>query len=293
MFASFPCSEQVTVIIVTYNSAHCIRALASTLANLPNIIVIDNASHDGTLEAIRHHVGHARIIANTANIGFGAANNRGLTHTTTPFALLLNPDCDMSVEAVEQLARTATAYPEAAMVVPQIVQSSGVADVNYHWGATMWKGKGPAADGVCCVGFACGAAWLVRMSIWRQVGGFDESFFLYYEDDDVCQRMLNQRLSILLDPAVRVVHRSRGSVGGQRRWRSEYLRGYHHAQSKIFFARKYKKPHAARRLYWQTLTLAALSMPLRVLLVSPQHIARFAGRVAGLIRLGFTGNPPS
>ena len=142
------------------------------------------------------------------------------------------------------------------------------------------------------MGFACGAVWLVRMSIWQQTEGFDESFFLYYEDDDVCQRLFDARHSILLDPSIRVTHKSRGSVGGKRRWRSEYLRGFHHAQSKILFTRTYKGSHAARHLHWKVLTLALMAMPARLLLVSPPHIARLAGRIVGLLRL-FDGRESS
>lgn len=285
--------DPVTVIMVTYNSAHCIRALVGTLAKLPHIIVIDNASHDDTLKIVRAQVGHAKIISNPLNVGFGTANNQGLAMVSTPFALLLNPDCEIEVDAVKQLLHTAAHHPTAALVIPQILESDGKVDVNYRWSPTSWAGKGPGADGLCCVGFACGAVWLVRMSIWQQTGGFDESFFLYYEDDDVCQRLFDARHSILLDPSIRVTHKSRGSVGGQRRWRSEYLRGFHHAQSKILFASKYKGAQAARHLHWKVLTIALMAMPVRVLLFSPPHIARLAGRIVGLFRLFDSGVFPA
>ncbi|MEY5029843.1 MAG: hypothetical protein RLZ63_2158, partial [Pseudomonadota bacterium] len=131
-------------------------------------------------------------------------------------------------------------------------------------------------------GFVCGAAMLLRMSAY-QGQFFDEQFFLYYEDDDLCTRLFKQRQAMLIDPAATATHRSRGSVRGRSPLRSEYLRGYHHAQSKLIYARKYQSTAAAcqqqRKLLWQTV----LALVLRVLLPSPRHVARMFGRVSGLI----------
>jgi len=123
---------------------------------------------------------------------------------------------------------------------------------------------------------------LLNMEVMREVGFFDEGFFLYYEDDDLCKRVFDQKRQMLVVPSVRLIHRSRGSVGGKYRWRSEYLRGYHHAQSKIRFARKYQGTEQAEKLRMRTLQLALLAMPLRVLLPVPRHLARLVGRVVGL-----------
>ena len=75
---------------------------------------------------------------------------------------------------------------------------------------------------------------LLNMVQMHQVEFFDESFFLYYEDDDLCTRAFLQRRPIVVVPEALAVRASRGSVGGQFRWRSEYLRGFQYAQSKVF-----------------------------------------------------------
>jgi N-acetylglucosaminyl-diphospho-decaprenol L-rhamnosyltransferase len=85
--------DQVTVIIVTYDSAHCIAALSEALASLPHVTVVDNASQDGTPAEVARLMPHANVIVNPVNLGFGAANNLGLDAVRTPYALLLNPDC--------------------------------------------------------------------------------------------------------------------------------------------------------------------------------------------------------
>lgn len=280
--ATPPDLSQVTVVIVTFNSAHCLPELGAGLAGFPQVIVVDNASEDGTADAVRRHLPQAQLLVNPRNLGFGAANNRALRAARTPYCLLLNPDCEVGAEPVRALLASAARFPEAAMLVPQLLRAGGAPEINYRWSATQWASRGPGADGPCCVGFACGAAWLLNMRVMAAVGLFDERFFLYYEDDDLCERILAQRKAIVLVPEVRLVHASRGSVRGDRPWAAEYLRGFHHAQSKVMFAAKHESAAAAVRLRRRVLWLAVLGMPLRLLLPAPRQVARLAGRIAGL-----------
>lgn len=278
-----PTLQDVTVVIVTYNSAHCLGALGAALAGFENVIVVDNGSDDGCAQHTPKHLPQARVLALPHNLGFGAANNRALAQVRTPFALLLNPDCEITPQAVQQLLHTAAQWPQAAMVAPQLLQPNGEPEVNYRWPHLLWNSRGPAVtDGPACVGFVCGAAMLLRMSAF---GGqfFDEQFFLYYEDDDLCTRLFNQRQAMVIDPAATATHRSRGSVRGRSPLRSEYIRGYHHAQSKLIYARKYQSTAAAkqqqRKLLWQT----ALALPLRLLAYNPRLLARMWGRFKGVM----------
>ncbi len=276
--------QDVTIVIVTFNSAHCLPELGRLLAGCPHITVVDNGSDDGCVQAVGQHLPNTQVIALPNNLGFGAANNRALAQLQTPFALLLNPDCEITPQTIVQLLRTAHQWPQAAMVAPQLLQASGAPEVNYRWPHLLWHSRGPAVtDGPACVGFVCGAAMLLRMSAF---GGkfFDERFFLYYEDDDLCTHLFNQRQAMVIDPAATATHRSRGSVRGKHPLRSEYIRGYHHAQSKLIYARKYQSTFAARqqqhKLLWQT----ALALFVRVLVPSPRHVARMIGRMAGLVK---------
>jgi GT2 family glycosyltransferase len=282
--ADLPLLQEVTIVIVTFNSAHCLPELGRLLASCPHITVVDNGSDDDCVQAVGQHLPNAQVIALPNNLGFGAANNRALAQVQTPFALLLNPDCEITPQNIAQLLHTAHQWPQAAMVAPQLLQANGAPEVNYRWPHLLWHSRGPAVtEGPACVGFVCGAAMLLRMSAF---GGqfFDEQFFLYYEDDDLCTRLFNQRQAMLIDPQVTATHRSRGSVRGRSPLRSEYIRGYHHAQSKLIYARKYQSTIAARqqqqKLLWQT----ALALFVRVLVPSPRHVARMVGRMAGLLK---------
>lgn len=275
---------RVTPIVVTYNSAHCLSALAPLLSACPRVILSDNASDDGSAEEGHRLLPHATILRHSRNLGFGAANNRALDLVLTDFALLLNPDCMMTDAALARLVATADMFPEAAIIGPRIVDAEGRVDLNHRWVGDLWQSTGPAAEGPACVGFLSGAAMLIRMSVAAPHGFFDERFFLYYEDDDLCRTYFDARLPLIIDPQSTATHLSRRSVRGKSPLRGEYWRGYHHAQSKLTYSSKHRGPAAAlrlrRRLIWQT----AASLPLRALLFSPRLIARMWGRMNGVIR---------
>ncbi len=170
------------------------------------------------------------------------------------------------------------------MLAPQIIDGNGQPEINYRWPSTLWQSKGPGATGPCCVGFLCGAIIWLNLSKTRPLGHFDPHFFLYYEDDDLTLRTFNQTIPMLVIPSITARHRSRGSVKGKAPLKAEYLRGFHHARSKIQFTAKHVGPTAARHLQLKTWGLALLSLGLRLLWPSPRHIARNWGRVVALIQ---------
>ncbi len=279
--------EQVTVIIVTYNSAHCLPVLAAYLKLFPHIIVVDNGSNDDCAQLTPKHLPQAQVLALGRNLGFGAANNRALAQVKTTFALLLNPDCEITPEAVAQLMRTASVWPQAAIIAPQLLDTHNRPEINYRWPHHLWNSQGPGIENqAACVGFICGAAMLLRISEFEQIGGFfDEDFFLYYEDDDLCTRLFNNRQALIIDPESTAVHRSRGSVRGRSPLRSEYTRGYHHAQSKVIYARKYKGNEFAASMLRSLIWKSTLAFLVRLLIPSPKHVARICGRIMGLLQL--------
>ncbi len=280
---------QVTVLVVTYNSSHCVAALAEGLRALPHVIVVDNASQDDTCAAVRAHLPAATLLRLPANRGYGVANNEGLARVRTPYALLLNPDCLIAPAAVAALVAGAHTWPEATLLVPQLVDGAGRKQVNYSWPRHCWRPRGGAADGPINVGYACAAVMLINLArlqaLLTDAAGFDPLFFLYYEDEDLCLRVFRQHGQILVLPGIEVVHFSRGSVKGTRPWRAEYWRGFHHAQSKIRFVSKHFGAAAGQRARHRLMGSAGLNVLARTVLLSPKHLARAWGRLRGVWQL--------
>jgi GT2 family glycosyltransferase len=125
---------------------------------------------------------------------------------------------------------------------------------------------------------------LLRMSACQPIGFFDETFFLYYEDDDLCLRFFKASLPMVVVPSVQALHRSRGSVKGNAPYTAEYLRGYHHAQSKLLFVAKHTSSKSVQKLRWHLIWQTAAILPLRVMVFSPKLIARMWGRLKGALR---------
>lgn len=278
-----PARDDVTVIVVTFNSAHCIPALAENLANLSNVFIVDNASDDETVIEVRRRFSKAILLQNDRNLGFGAANNRALAAVTTPYALLLNPDCLPGADFLDGMLKASAQFPDAAIIAPHLIRRNGEPEVSYRWPATHWKSSGSKTEGPCCVGFVCGAVMLLNMKVMKEVGFFDESFFLYYEDEDLCQRVFMCGKQIVVVPDVKIVHLSRGSVKGPNPFKSEFIRGFHHAQSKLVFETKHFGITNAKQLRRNTLLLALLTLLPRLLLPHPKYLARLIGRIAGLL----------
>ncbi len=275
--------RDVTVIVVTFNSAHCVPLLSNFLISPKNVIFIDNGSTDQTIQIIDEFLPGAIVVRNENNEGFGAAANRALALVETRFAFLVNPDCVAEESMIERMIESANKFPDAAILAPQIVDRTGNPELNYRWSRTKWKSTGPKADGPCCAGFLSGAAMLFNMENMKDTGFFDERFFLYYEDEDLCERVFAVRKSMILIPTVCITHLSRSSVRGRFPLRFEYLRGFHHSQSKFIFTSKHLGHAQMRKIRLRILVLAILEFTARLLVPQPRYLARLAGRINGTI----------
>jgi N-acetylglucosaminyl-diphospho-decaprenol L-rhamnosyltransferase len=295
--------DDITVVIVTYFSAGCIEPLAAVLNELKNVIFVDNGSTDNTKELIQTLIPRAITVALPQNLGFGAANNRGFEKCITKYIAIVNPDIAFSTAALELLLATAERFDQAAFIAPQLIDKEGKPDVSYRFprylpGTASWKAKGPAAQALTCVGFASGAFLLAKRQALQTLNGFDESFFLYYEDDDLCTRAFALGMTIIVEPMAVVTHFSRGSVKTSSPLKGEFFRAKHHTYSKLLFEQKhnsgYTKKHRQLKLaqLWAT---ALMALPIRVLLPSKKYSAylgRVCGRISGLYELTFNQKRP-
>ncbi|PWS38004.1 glycosyltransferase family 2 protein [Falsiroseomonas bella] len=198
-------APRVTIVTVTWRSAGTIGGfLAACPAGMP-VIVVDNASPDETRAIARAQRPDAQIIENINNLGFGAACNIGLEAARTEFVLLANPDSRLSEAAIAALVAAAEAHPGHRLVAPLLLDAEG--RPVRSWNAAQPRrrllprdrGAEPWPEGPVCVDFASGACLLLRGADRLR---FDEHFFLFYEDDDLCARAGGA----LLEPTARVAH---------------------------------------------------------------------------------------
>lgn len=229
----------VSVVVVSYNTRaltlRCLRSIRERthLARLETFVV-DNASSDGSLEAVREAHPEAAAIALDENVGFGRACNRGAAAARGRYVLLLNPDAELTDGALDTLVELADARPGAGLYGGVTLDEDGTVNHGSCWRApSPWsafcQGVGlsaifpesrwfspqicrvDASQPVQEVDIVSGGLLLVRRDWWQRLDGFDEAFFLYGEDFDLCLRARAGGAKPCVFPAVRVVHPGGGT----------------------------------------------------------------------------------
>jgi len=221
----------ISALVVSYNTREmtlrCLRALLADLEGISSeVFVVDNASSDGSAEAIRGEFPRVNLIANQRNIGFGAANNQAMREAKCRFFLLLNSDAFPEQGAIGTLVKYLEANPRVAAVGPRLVHADGSLQVSCFpfptplraWLENLWVPKAlPHSnrlgdyrkwghDAERKVDWVIGACLLVRRKAYEQVGGFDERFFMYAEESDWQRRMRDAGWEIAFTPVARVTH---------------------------------------------------------------------------------------
>jgi GT2 family glycosyltransferase len=274
--------SQITVKVVTFNIKHCIQELSPVLKKIPNLIIVDNASDDQTLALVESDIPQAIRVANPKNLGFGTANNQALKLVKTPYAFLLNPDCSISIEILESLYHWAEIYSDAAIIAPQLLKSNGEKDVSYRWPRSYWNSKGLAAEGPCCVGFTSGAALFLNLKNSKNLY-FDESYFLYFEDDDICQRVFKEKSQIIVIPEIQLIHQLGGSVKYNKPFIAHFYGGFYMAQSNIIYAAKYQGLTAACKLRLKFFISSLLKISISLVTFRFKKMMRYLGRLMASI----------
>ena len=282
--------EQVTIICVTYQSLALVESLAATLQPFPHVVVIDNDSKDGTASAARKLLPHAMIIERTDNGGFGKANNEAMAQVRTPFALLLNPDCDIKPDGLLTLMDTLWRYPSAGMAAPQSWRANQKPQKCFRPAFFNTSPKKPyrVADSTCCAQWLNGCCLLLRTDAFRHIGGFDENFFLFYEDDDLCLRMQKAGFECLFEPAANAWHA--GGVSSAPSLRVSFTRSFHYARSRHLAIRKYLGKVAGWRYLIKIMLAAVPAALIYTLLLKRRHFIKWVAWGSSAVSSAFARN---
>lgn len=255
---------QVSIIIVTFNSTRQIPAcLESLRAHAPRadheILVVDNASTDDTAALVARDWPSVRLLQAGANQGFAVANNRGIRATSGERILLLNPDAAVTPGAVDTLMDALDRDTRVAIAGPRIVDDSGRAELSFgqHIGplaelvqkvrvtghtrgwpvVSAWVERATATPQ--SPDWVSGACWMARRAALQDVGLFDERFFLYAEDVDLCARVRSAGHHVAFVPSSVVRH-----LRGASRATVSDATHVHYRRSQLAFYEKYH-PHVA------------------------------------------------
>ena len=253
----------LSAVVVTYNSrehiADCLGSLERARGGLAmETVVVDNASADGTVAAVRAAFPGAKVVETGDNLGYAKAVNRGVRESGGEFALVLNPDCVVAEGALAALHAWMRAHPRCAIAAPRILNTDGTVEFSarsfpthltflfnrYSLATRLWPGNpwsrryllsdwDHASDR--SVDWVSGACMFVRRAAIEQVGGMDEFYFMFNEDVDWCHAMKRAGWSVDFVAAAEVTHHigaSKGRVADRvilerHRGMIHYFRKYH------------------------------------------------------------------
>jgi N-acetylglucosaminyl-diphospho-decaprenol L-rhamnosyltransferase len=291
--AGVQASERVVAVIVNYNAgealSECVASLAS--AGVSEIVVVDNKSSDGSAELAAREFPHIKTLFPTRNLGYGGGANFGAKNTAGEYILVCNPDLIVRPGGVAALESTLDNRPEIALTGPMLLESSGVVYpsgrefpgmgeaighgfLGLFWGGNPWTKRyrhiGSDQHTPRLADWVSGAFFLVRRDAFESVGGFDDRYFMYVEDVDLCWRLKRKGWEIWYDPTAQVVH-EQGLSASQHPYKMLVA----HHLSMWRFARQ-----TAEGWDRALLPIVALGIVLRLVLSWGEHLVRWRSRVA-------------
>ena len=288
--------KKLSIIIISWNTkallVECLESVESglhewILRGEVETFVVDNASRDDSVAAVRSRFPWVTLIENTGNVGFAAANNQAIERSTGEYVLLLNPDTRVIGDALQQLVDFLDAHPEAGANGARLLNADGTlqpscspaptllreASRMFHLDALhplgvyrmqTWPTTEPRE-----VDVIQGACLLLRRDLLAQVGGLDETYFMYSEEVDLCMRVQRTGARLYWVPTSQVIHY--GGQSSRQVATPMFLQLY---RSKVLLFRKYhgRLRTAAYKLILMLATgVRLLASPLALLERSPQR----------------------
>ena len=240
----------VSIIIVNYKGGDYLgKCLSSILRQAYldyEVLVVDNASLDGSIEYVEREFPEVRVVKNEINWGFGYANNLGAKHATGDYLVFLNPDTTVREDWLGELVEALQNSPATGLATPKILLQKEPNKINtcgnemHYTGLTLCRGIGEPASSfseVEEVNAISGAAFVIKRYIFEEIGGFDESFFTYVEDADLSWRARLAGYRCMYVPSAVVYHDYRLRFGHE----------------KIFYQERNRYLMLLKNLRWRTL----------------------------------------
>ena len=234
----------VSVVIVNWNVRDLLRRCLASIASsdelflagagksagrwTAEIIVVDNASNDGSVAMLASEFPWVQVIANTDNTGFTRANNQGLAASRGRFVLFLNPDTELATDALAAMLAFVESNPPVGILGPQLRYGDGAMQSSRRRFPTLatffvestvvqqWWPRNQVLsryyvldrpdDAIIRVDWVVGACMLVRRAVLNEIGGFDEGFFMYSEELDLCRRAVQAGWQVVYFPPAVVTH---------------------------------------------------------------------------------------
>lgn len=264
--------KQLSISIVNYNGGEylikCLESLSKLKGELDfDVYVIDNDSKDGSFEEAKNKFPQFDYIDNKANLGFGKAHNIALKKAKTPYLLTLNPDCEVPKGTLKYIFDFMERNPDTGIATSKVEKADGSLDIASHRGfpTPMASFKyfflkddsdyhltNRDMNKTHEIDSAVGAFMFMRKDVIEKIGYFDEDYFLYGEDIDICFRVKQEGFKVMYVPEVKILHIKGVSSGIKKHSQGEskatnstknLAMDYFYSTMKIFYAKHYAKSY--------------------------------------------------
>jgi len=217
----------LTVIITSFHSRDKIFSCIESIEKSIKIIVIENSNDEKLKEEIHSKYQNVECILSKENLGYGAGNNLGLSKVETSYALIVNPDVTLNTDAVNKFFLRINNLKDFGIVAP-ISQNEKYNNFNINDDKEIKE-----VDNVK------GFAMFLNMKTLKQINFFDDNFFLYFEEIDLCRRLKKNNSKIFIDPTIKVSHLGGTSHNSEIEKPMELSRNWHWMWSTFYFHKKH------------------------------------------------------
>tara|TARA_Y100000590_G_scaffold3864_1_gene5117 strand:- start:447 stop:1292 length:846 start_codon:yes stop_codon:yes gene_type:complete len=268
--------QDITIVITSFKSDERLRNCLRSINRQCNVIIVENSKNQDIKEKIEKEFSNVKLILTGENLGYGKANNLGLKYVKTKYALILNPDTTLLDTSLENFIKAANELKEFAIMAPY-VQERGINEKKTNLKSLLPKS----------VESVKGFAMFLNLFEFKDIGFFDEVFFLYFEDIDLCRRVKQKNKKIYLIPSVEINHlggkSSHESISDER----ELTRNWHWMWSSFTYHKKYKGFIIALSIVFPKLISSIFKMIVYFLLMNKKkrnvYYHRFSGLMNGII----------
>ena len=222
--------KDITIVIASFKSEKKIKNCLNSIDKQAKVLVIENSNNLSFKENLEKEFSNVECILVGSNIGYGSANNVGLKQIKTKYALILNPDTTLHPSALENFIKATEKIYDFAIMAPYIQEEKDKFDKKNDL-----KDISPVE-----VENVKGFAMFLNISEFREVGFFDENFFFYFEEIDLCKRLINHGKKIYLIPEIKIDHGGGFSHDQSISVEMELSRNWHWMWSTFNYHKKYK-----------------------------------------------------
>ena len=217
--------DQITIVITSYKSEEKIIKCLKSINNQCKIIIIENSKDLSFKEKIEKAFINTSCLVAGENLGYAKGNNLGISKVETKYALILNPDAELEINTLNNFFNTTKKIKDFAIIGPAIQDQ---------------KNSEKKIETLTEVDSVKGFAMFLNLEQFKDVGFFDDNFFIYLEEIDLCKRLKKKKKKIYLDPNILINHQGGSSHEEQYNFEMELSRNWHWMWSIFYFTKKHQ-----------------------------------------------------